>query len=96
MTPITPEQLQAIFARIVDKLAKEAPRPLDLSSIDYYKFIPTDEWQDLESETDLHVGSLADDWQGLEQAMERDTPLSVVDIERFAFILRAISQKLSE
>ena len=61
---------------------------------DYYSFIPTEGWNELE-EPEILIGSLYDDVTELKRVVDNDIPFSSVDLDRLASVLRAISQKIS-
>ncbi|MDJ0658444.1 MAG: hypothetical protein QNJ42_03030 [Crocosphaera sp.] len=63
---------------------------------DYYWLITSDEWEDFNSNSppDPVVGSLIDDWESLQKILTQEHIVTYLDYERFASILRAISETI--
>ena len=59
---------------------------------DYYRIIPTDEWETYDKDV-IELGSLDDDIMELtDMSQNPDRPCTYVDFDRAASVLRAISQ----
>ena len=86
--------LEKAFEQIMTKLKSEEVEKIQLTD-DYYKFIPTDEWSNVEKDVIL-VGSLFDDIDSLHKVLnESNRVFTYVDFDRIASILRAISETLN-
>ncbi len=64
---------------------------------DFYKLIGTDEWTNFQDDNiEPDIGSLKDDWETLKLLLtDKDRPLTSVDIDRIASILRIVSEEIS-
>jgi hypothetical protein len=94
MRTINLDNLEKAFEQIILKLKREEIEEIQLTE-DYYKFIPTDEWSNLEEDVIL-VGSLIDDIDSLYKVLnEPHQTFTYVDFDRIASILRAISETLN-
>ncbi len=88
-------ELSIIFQRIIDKLQFEEISEMNVS-IDFYKYIPTDEWASLSNDV-IEIGSLSDDIDNLKRlVVDKNRPCTYVDFDRLASLLRAISQLNNE
>ncbi|TKG88257.1 hypothetical protein EYV94_27365 [Puteibacter caeruleilacunae] len=67
------------------------------SNTDFYKLIGTDEWDNFGKDCiDPDIGSLKDDWESLMLLLkDDDRPLTSVDLDRVASILRVVSESIS-
>ena len=56
----------------------------------------SDEWEDFKSNSPPKpdVGSLVDDWNSLEKILKKEEIVTYLDYERFASILRAVSETI--
>ncbi|WP_157951128.1 hypothetical protein [Cyanothece sp. BG0011] len=56
----------------------------------------SDEWDNFNSDSppDAAVGSLVDDWESLQKILTQEHIVTYVDYDRFASILRAISETI--
>ena len=94
MKTIDIAMLENAFQQILLKLKSEEIEQIQLSG-DYYKFIPTDEWANVENDVVL-TGSLFDDIESLQKVMnDSERVFTYVDFDRTASILRAISETLN-
>ena len=84
------DDLEQLSRRLLERMPSEVK--LDT---DYYLVIDTAEWDHIEEPPEPGIGSLHDDWQELQRALgDSGRHFSAVDIERFASVLRAISERL--
>ena len=89
------DQLDAIFKEVVLKLKFYEIDSIELDE-DYYLLISSADWVKIaEPDPEPVTGSLVDDWNMLEKVVTGDNPMTFVDFDRLASILRAISQKLN-
>jgi hypothetical protein len=65
-----------------------------IDDMDMYWVIQSPEWTDFQQEPKPSVGSLRDDWQMLQRVLEDGVP-TVVDFDRLAAMLRAVSAHLT-
>ena len=73
-------------------LKEEGITEIDFN-VDYYRLIPTDEWENYTEDITV-IGSLDDDIASLKSHITgEDDFMPFVDLDRIASILRAISQK---
>lgn len=94
MSEITLTLLQQAFQRIVAKLQAEGVTTVSVPT-DAYRFIPADSWSDF-TRDEILVGSLRDDIDGLTRLVnDPDRFCTYVDVDRFASLLRAISQEMN-
>jgi len=92
MGVIRTQDLKKAFERIINKLEYENIEEVKLET-DWYKFIPTDEWENFGKDV-IAVGSLQDDLESIALLVHNAArPCTYVDFDRVASILRAISQK---
>ncbi len=90
MRNITTEELKFLFKKVIDKLEQEGSTSIKIEN-DFYRFIPTDSWDNYEDI--ILAGSLYDDLDCLKLIIkESNRPLTYVDFDRLASILRAISE----
>ena len=95
MEKISLSEIEEIFKRLIEKLKFEEFKETSIDT-DNYWIITADEWSDFENEVDPSVGSLIDDVEALKLLIEdSDRPCSFVDFDRFASVLRYISEKMN-
>lgn len=88
---ITKSEITVLLSKIAEKLENELEDNITLKT-DVYKLIPTEEWDDF-SKTDFDTHSLIDDIIELKKLInEKDRPITYVDLDRIASLLREISQ----
>lgn len=89
------EQLEFIFKLLIEKAKNDQIKTLSID-IDYYWIIMSDDWEDFSSNStpDPAVGSLVDDWESLQKILTQEHIVTYVDYDRFASILRAISETI--
>lgn len=94
MRQIQKKTLEKLFSRLMSKLQNENIESIILDD-DLYRFIPTDEWANYENDVILE-GSLYDDIDSLNKLLENPQHIcTYVDFDRFASVLRAISEKIN-
>ena len=91
---ITVNEIELIFERLIEKIKNDGIEFLDLET-DYYWIIASDEWDNFESSPDMCVGSLVDDWNELQKILNPERMVTYVDCDRFASILRAVSETIN-
>jgi len=90
--PIT--LLEQAFQRILSKLKSEGVTTVRITN-DAYRFVPTDSWNDFTTD-EILVGSIQDDVEGLKKLVDDpDRFCTYVDVDRFATVLKALSQELN-
>jgi len=93
MREVNIEFLKKVFSRIVEKLEYENVTSVKIED-DLYNKIPTHKWSIYNNPEDVIVmGSLEDDIDSLRQLItDSERPCTYVDFDRFASVLRAISE----
>ena len=91
---IEKDRLKQAIDRIYDKLAADMNTPLTIEQ-DYYFDIPMSEAYDIDKDCTPVVGSLVDDWAHLSMIADGFEPVTYVDMDRLAAMLKAISQELN-
>jgi len=92
MVKIHTSDIRIIFNKIIDKLESQSIKEIDIE-MDYYRFIPSDRWQEFDQEV-IEIGSLLDDIESLKLLIsDSQRPCTYVDLDRMSSLLRAISQK---
>lgn len=95
MEKISLNEIEEIFERLIEKLKFEEFKETSIDT-DNYWIITADEWSDFENEVDPSVGSLIDDVEALKLLLQdNNRPCSFVDFDRFASVLRYISEKMN-
>lgn len=88
------DEIELIFEKLLQRLKTDRVESLELET-DYYWIVTTDEWDDFSSGSpSTAVGSLVDDWNSLQDAVNTDR-ITYLDLDRFASILRALSETIS-
>ena len=91
MNTLNREEFQRILAAVLNKILFYAAEPVEFQE-DHYRIISTESWQGFD-EPIIHDCSLADDIGELKKlAADPNRPCTFVDFDRFASVLRAISQ----
>lgn len=87
--------LALILQRIFEKMQQRGLNIINLSDIDEYWIVQASEWTNFQKQPEeLSVGSLYDDWAEL-QKIKHGGVATVVDLDRFAALVRAISAKIA-
>jgi hypothetical protein len=68
---------------------------LTIDDMDRYWIVKSPEWTEFHQEPKLSVGSLLEDWAGLQRVLEGGTP-TAVDFERLGAVLRVVSDRILE
>ncbi|WP_309896343.1 hypothetical protein [Archangium sp.] len=68
---------------------------LTIDDMDRYWLVSSPEWTEFHQEPKLSVGSLLEDWAGLQRVLEGGTP-TAVDFERLGAVLRVVSDRILE
>lgn len=91
MSTLNREEFQRILTVVLDKILLYAAEPIEFHE-DHYRLIPTESWQGFD-EPVIHDCSLSDDIGELKKlAADPSRPCTFVDFDRFASVLRALSQ----
>lgn len=93
-TCITVNEIKQIFEYLLQRINNDNIESVDVET-DYYWLIASDEWDNFESSPEAVVGSLVDDWNSLKEILESNRTATYLDYERFASILRAISETIA-
>lgn len=90
------DEIESIFMLLIQRAKNDWIEVIDLET-DYYWVITTDEWDDFKSDPSPKpvVGSLYDDWESLKKILSGEHIVTYLDYERFASILRAISETIA-
>jgi len=92
---INTEELEMIFASIIKKLNFELEKGEIELNQDLYRIIPTQYWSITQQNNEL-IGSLDDDINELKKLLTNSNrPITFVDLDRCASVLRAISESLN-
>jgi hypothetical protein len=87
-------ELALLATKLVENYKERGYDSVSIDDMDLYWVVQPPEWTDLQQEPKLNVGSLRDDWEGLQQVQEGRMPTSV-DFDRLAAVLRAVSERLA-
>jgi hypothetical protein len=68
---------------------------LTIDDMDRYWVVRSPEWTEFHQEPKLSVGSLLEDWAGIQRVLQGDTP-TAVDFERLGAVLRVVSDRILE
>ncbi|WNG33312.1 hypothetical protein F0U61_06530 [Archangium violaceum] len=68
---------------------------LTIDNMDRYWVVRSPEWTEFHQEPKLSVGSLLEEWAGLQRVLEGGTP-TAVDFERLGAVLRVVSDRILE
>ena len=93
MRKLSIEELEVLFGLVLKSLKEDNVSEIEISD-DYYRLIPTSEW-DKHSDV-IYTGSLFDDVDSLKLHFEKKRRIfTYVDFDRLASILRYASEKLN-
>ena len=95
MDSISIRDLQYLWETVFKKIVNSTDSSIKLDDIDMYWSVSGPESYDMSKDPILEVGSLRDDLKELKRLINKDKPATFVDIDRFAAVLNAISQKLN-
>jgi len=68
---------------------------LTIDDMDRYWVVRSPEWTEFHQEPKLSVGSLLEDWAGIQRVLQSGTP-TAVDFERLGAVLRVVSDRILE
>lgn len=85
------DQLELLFSKLIMKLKEGRLTDWEIDD-DYYRIITTDRWADFTTSPDPAVGSLFDDWESLLKVCSNEYPMTFVDFDRLASIVRYIGE----
>jgi hypothetical protein len=88
------EELKQIFELLLERIKNDKIDFLDINA-DLYWIITSDEWNNFQSSPNPVVGSLLDDWNSLQEILKTQHIVTYLDYERFASILRIISETVA-
>ena len=91
---ITVDEIQQIFELLLQRIKDDKIEFVDIET-DFYWLITSDEWSNFNSSPEAVVGSLVDDWDSLQKVLESKCIVTYLDYERFASILRVISETIA-
>jgi hypothetical protein len=89
-------ELQLIWEILFNKLSGATNKKITIGDLDMYWSVRAPECYDMMRKPNLVVGSLRDDIDELRKLLEdKDRPAAFINLDRFAAVLYAISQKLN-
>ena len=91
---VTVRELRILFEKLMNKMEENGILSLDINDINYYWIVSSDEWTNFQSDVNVDVGSLIDDWDSLQKVLSEEHIPTYVDFDRLASILRAVSEKI--
>ncbi|MEM9922158.1 MAG: hypothetical protein AAF915_00120 [Cyanobacteria bacterium P01_D01_bin.50] len=91
---ITVDDLKQIFEFLLQRINNDKIEFVDVET-DFYWLITSDEWSNFDSSPEAAIGSIVDDWNSLQEILEDKRIVSYLDFERFASILREISETIA-
>ncbi|BAZ49461.1 hypothetical protein NIES4103_20730 [Nostoc sp. NIES-4103] len=91
---ITVDELKQIFELLFQRIKDDKIEFVDVET-DFYWFVTSDEWSNFDSSPNVAVGSLIDDWDSLQEILRNKRIVTYLDYERFASILRVISETIA-
>ncbi|MBD2197054.1 MULTISPECIES: hypothetical protein [Calothrix] len=91
---ITLDEIKQIFELLFQRIKDDKIEFVDVET-DFYWLITSDEWSYFDSSPEAVVGSLVDDWDSLQEVLESERIVTYLDYERFASILRAMSETIA-
>jgi signal transduction histidine kinase len=91
---ITVNKLKQIFELLLQRINDDNIQFIEVET-DFYWLITSDVWSNFDSSPEAVVGSLIDDWNSLQEVLENKHIVTYLDYERFASILRAMSETIA-
>lgn len=90
------DELKQIFELLIQRMHEDKIDYVDIEA-DFYWLITSDEWNNfkINSFPEPVIGSLIDDWNSLQEILKNQQIVTYLDYERFASILRAISENIA-
>jgi hypothetical protein len=93
---ITLNELKLLWEKLFYRISESIEEEIILDGFDMYWSVGAPECYNMKEEPSLVVGSLKDDLIELKKLLEsNDRPIAFINLERFAAVLNAISQKLN-
>lgn len=90
---VSVDEMEQIFNCLIQRIKDDGIDFVEVET-DYYWLVSTAEWDDFTSPSaPLVVGSLLDDWLSLKKTLTTEQ-VTCLDLERFATILRAVSETI--
>ncbi len=87
---IKTEELSTIFSILINKLYEGEITEIMIEGDNYWN-ISTSDWFEIPAKEPV-LGSLMDDWENLQKVMKGEQIASFLDYDRFASIIRMISE----
>ena len=91
---INVNELKQMFDFLVQRINDDNIEFIDVET-DFYWLVTSDEWSNFNSSPEAVVGSLVDDWNSLQEVLKSKGIVTYLDYERFASILRAMSETIA-
>ncbi|MBD2181644.1 hypothetical protein H6S82_21410 [Planktothrix sp. FACHB-1355] len=91
---ISVDEMEQFFKRLIQRIKDDKIDFIDVET-DYYWIINSDVWDNFDVTPDISVGSLIDDWNSLQKVLTSEQMVTYLDYDRFASILRALSETIS-
>lgn len=92
---ISVEEIEQVFHRLIERIKQDKIEFIDIET-DYYWIVMSCDWNNFTSDyPEIAVGSLTDDWDSLQKLLRNECITTYLDYERFASILRAISETIA-
>lgn len=91
---INKDVLLKVFSVIEERLSFYMEDSLEIDQ-DYYYNIPMSDAYDVLNDAKVTIGSLRDDWVELERLVGSEKHATLIDFDRFAALLKAISEEIS-
>ena len=89
------QQLVLALTKLVEGYQQLGIDVLTIDDMDRYWVVRSPEWTEFHQEPKLSVGSLLEDWAGIQRVLQGGTP-TAVDFERLGAVLRVVSDRILE
>ncbi|WP_257463601.1 hypothetical protein [Archangium lipolyticum] len=89
------QQLVLALTRLVEGYQQLGIDVLTIDDMDRYWVVRSPEWTEFHQEPKLSVGSLLEDWAGLQRVLQGGTP-TAVGFERLGAVIRVVSDRILE
>ncbi|WNG19705.1 hypothetical protein [Cystobacter fuscus] len=89
------QELILALTRLVERYQQLGIDVLTIDDMDRYWVVRSPEWTEFHQDPKLSVGSLLEDWAGLQRVLEGGSP-TAVDFERLGAVLRVVSDRILE
>ncbi|WP_143177352.1 hypothetical protein [Cystobacter ferrugineus] len=87
------QQLVLALTRLVEWYQRPGIVVLTIDDMDRYWVVRSPEWTEFHQDPKLSVGSLLEDWAGLQRVLEGSAP-TAVDFERLGSVIRVVSDRI--